>query len=329
MSMYSDSGYEVREFMTHSAILDALDTAPDRYKVLDNSGRLLGCDFELAATRLTGRQLWTKALFDQFEALLRSRSAIKLHFVWYCFADTRGIWPPVDRGDDDGGGSAGGYVDPLDFVRVYRTGMNYLDYLAVVEPSIYHVSWSALRKRPELPSHSFMFWHCHGLAWSSDREELAQRFFSLQSRNVFRAVAPGLEACWWRELPHEEIPQKLGYMCKTPRETKRLYFVKKSPRKKKTNFYRQKSSPCRPGEHIRYLDALMDMTLDELAFGGGAGHGLVARARKPFLDGVDGLRWKDVALRLPSSRAQGRERRVPFVGYSRAMREIRQNHEPA
>jgi hypothetical protein len=118
-------------------------------------------------------------------------------------------------------------------------------------------------------------------------------------------------------------------MCKTPCETNRLYFVKKSPRKKKTNFYRQKSGRCRAGEHIRYLDTLKDMTLDELAFGGGAGHGLVARARKPFLDRVDGLRWKDVALRLPSSRADGRERRVPFVGYSRALREIRPSHEPA
>ncbi len=55
VSLYWESDYESTERRTHRAIQHALEFARNRNKVMDRRGRIICCDYELAAVALRGR----------------------------------------------------------------------------------------------------------------------------------------------------------------------------------------------------------------------------------------------------------------------------------
>jgi hypothetical protein len=275
MSLYSESGYESLERRTHAALQYALERARNRHMVMDRRGRIKCCDYELAAVELTGRLKWTRALCGQIEQSLNLEDARRGHlsFFWFSFADKRFAFRR----------SSPRSFRRLEAAKWYRRGLRGIDYIVILEPSIYA---SCSRKRPRAFSFEFeplISWHIHGLAWGDDRQELRNRFDAIEAQSLYEPLIPNLKGCWAKYLSPNRLGEKIGYMCKTPRVVNRVYCKNPDELDEADWEFVQKEMQARPGEHIHYFKLLAGFTLDQLAFGGGEGSQILQRVKAPFI----------------------------------------------
>jgi hypothetical protein len=286
MGIYEESNYEEKEKKTHREIQRAFDVARNKNKVVNRrGGSICRCDFELSAVSKSGRCAWTRALCDEFESVIGGDT--RLFFAWFTFVDISGTENVASR--------YGKGLDPTHLIKKFRQGLSGANYAAMIEPGLYtNISRSALPFLPTITQfRTLVSWHCHGLAWSTDEGELRRRFKGIRRDCVYQSFVPGLPGCLVKWPTHEQVAGKIAYMCKTPRESYRLFCVNPEEIDRDELQFRQKPANCRPGEHITYFSLLRYLTLDELAFGGGEGSKILRRIKKPFLDRVGHVRWKE------------------------------------
>lgn len=276
MHMEWKSEYESIEMDTHREIRRALDTAQNRRKVKDKKGRVVYSDYELAAVSLRGRLQWVKALFEELNcAFDAGDDAWDYPIFWFCLADTKCLERTHKYGPA---------ITPKKCIKRYRHGLSGLNYMAMLEPAIY-TSFS--RKRPSTLTHLYPFekvvsWHCHGIAWGPSRQELRRHFNSLEDDKIYTPIAPGLKGCWAQYIQPNKVGDKVAYMCKTPRLVNRLYLSNPDELEDDEWRFTQKEAKARPGEHVFYFKLLSDVTLDQLAFGGGEGSKVLSKVKAPF-----------------------------------------------
>ena len=278
MSLYLGSAYADTERKTHREIRHALDCARNRKKVMDNRGRVVCSDYELAAIDLHGRLKWTRALCDELEKFFELDGDTKsrdLSFFWFSFADSRCAARRYSQVP----------FKPLEAINSYRRGMRGLNYIAMLEPAIYA---SSSIKCPPVFRHLFRFeplvsWHTHGIAWGDDRKELRARFDDIETRQLYVPLIPNLKGCWAKFIKPHLLGQKIAYMCKTPRLVNRVYCTNPEELFEERWIFEQKEAKARPGEYIRYFKLLSNYTLDQLAFGGGEGTKILQRVKAPFI----------------------------------------------
>jgi hypothetical protein len=278
MSLYSESNYVRTEQRTHHAKQHALECARNRNRVLDRWGRVICCDYELAAVDLRGRLKWTRSLCGEIESffdLEHDATAGDRSFFWFSFADSGCVARRYS------------YVPfrPLEAINYYRQGMRGLNYIAMLEPTIYA---SSSRKCPPIFKDLFCFeplvsWHTHGLAWGDDRKKLRARFNNIEARQIYVPLIPNLKGCWAKFIKSELLGQKIAYMCKTPRLVNRVYCTNPDELFEERWIFKQKEAKARPGEHIHYFKVLSKYTLDQLAFAGGEGAKILQRVKAPFV----------------------------------------------
>jgi hypothetical protein len=191
MSLYSKSDYVRTERRTHHAIRHALECARNRNKVMDRRGRIVCCDYELAAVDLCGRLKWTEALCDELESFFeldRKKNSADRSFFWFCCAESEC--------------AAGTYArptfNPLTAIDHYRRGLRGLNYIAMLEPVIYS---STSCKRPSAFKDLFRFeklvsWHIHGITWGDNRKEQRSHFNDIEAQQIYVPVVPNLKGCW-------------------------------------------------------------------------------------------------------------------------------------
>jgi len=274
MSIYSDSGYSDSERKTHREIKDALDRARNRHLVHDKRGNVICSDYELAAVDYDGRTKWTKALCDEFEKRFGLPKS-EVHFFWFCLVHT---------GCMDRFKSTYYRRHPEGCIKYYRRGLRDLNYVAMLEPSIYvscsKVAPPALQRVYEFEP--VASWHIHGVAWGKDRQAMRDHFNAVEESGAYVPIATNLKGCWARFIPPELVGSKLAYMNKTPRKVNRIWC--KNPRDLNRNFqFNQREEFCRPGEHVQYFSLLSKYTMDELSLAGGEGSDILRTIKAPFL----------------------------------------------
>jgi len=280
MSNHSSLTYGKQERTTHRAIDNALNSARNRQKVMDKRGRIKCSDYELAAVSLNGRLKWEKALrleLGRHLGLMPNANITSNDVFWFCFVDVNCL----QRCHYQYGAS----FKPLKCINSYRKGLKGLSYVAMLEPAIYA---SSSRIKPPAFEHLGQFektisWHCHGLAWGESRKEMRLRFNEIEARGIYVPAVPNLKGCWAKFIQPELISQKIGYMCKTPRLTNRVYCRNPDKFDEEKWEFEQEEMKSRPGEHILYFKLLAPYTLDQLTFAGGDGSKILQTVKAPFV----------------------------------------------
>jgi hypothetical protein len=249
---------------------------------MDRRGRIICSDYELAAVDLRGRLRWTEALCDELESFFEldcNSSSGNRFFFWFSCADVDCATRTYSQIP----------FKPLETVNCYRQGLRGLNYVAMLEPTIYA---STSHKRPPAFKGLFRYetlvsWHIHGVAWGDDRKELRSRFNEIEAKQIYVPVVPNLKGCWAKFVKPNLLPEKIAYMCKTPRVVNRVWCWNPDEFSEEAWLFDQREAEARPGEHIRYFKLLAKYTLDQLALGGGEGSKILQRVKAPFIRRVN------------------------------------------
>ena len=128
----------------------------------------------------------------------------------------------------------------------------------MLEPAIY--ASTSLKRPPAFkdlfPFETLVSWHTHGLAWGDNRKELRSRFNEIETQKTYIPVIPNLKGCWAKFIRPKLLPEKIGYMCKTPRVVNRVWCQNPDEFSEDAWVFQQKEAEARPGEHIRYFKLL-------------------------------------------------------------------------
>lgn len=132
-------------------------------------------------------------------------------------------------------------------------------------------------------------WHVHAVVWGVTEAELSRRIDAVNTR--YRSIVEGIKAAHYRRIGHTEVAGKSRYMCKGQLSEYRAW-----PRKdtiidnetgeitiEGTGRFRQGKRPLRPCDMVRMCNIFAGMTLDKLAFAGGAGKTVLKDIRQEAL----------------------------------------------
>ena len=265
--LYRESKYELQERTTHSAIQYALEVARNR-RIVRPNGRCLSTG---SALDWIARRNWTRALCEEVEAyfgLDETRVCPSEPIFFFTLADLSCIYSADEV-----------RIDTDRFKRIYRAGLEGLNYVAFIEPAFYtnlsaDTFWSGKRA---------MSWHVHGFAWGETRADIAIRFANLNANGVYKPIMEGLAGAHVKRIPRQQLADKLRYIFKTPRKVYRLYKYEIVSKDGEIIFgFKQKTSDPRPGEWITLFSAMHDLDLEDLAFAGGRGSVLLRRVKGAF-----------------------------------------------
>lgn len=224
---------------------------------------------DLIAANPYSRILWGRSLCQEFSNFFRLDDSVRYPQVplyWVTLVDLA-CWIPPDNYD----------ADIAAFARRLRTGLNGLNYIAVIEPG-YFVNLAA---GIDYPFKRGICWHVHAICWGASQREMKARIKRLNSsKNNFRPIAKGLKGADQKLIDVDQLPKKFQYMLKTPSKSYRVsrteWLTKRGDIKIK---FKSKSSKLRLGERVTLFHHLKRHYIDQLTLAGGDGSKILSRAK--------------------------------------------------